>query len=430
MSRSTRRSLAAAVTFTALAALGLPAVAAGSAHAASVATWDRVAQCESSGDWSYYRAGWPYFGGLQITKGTWEAFGGTQYAPLPHQATKQQQILTAERILAGQGTGAWAAKCNGGLGTDHADPYPAPTAPVSSPGDLFHATRLVDGNWTSFKPLNGFGTAPFFNASQESIAATPDGSTQTLATGSDGNLYHTARYPNGSWTPWAPLDGYAGSPRFSARAQAIAGMSSGDTQIVAVGADGKIYHNARFVSGSWQGWAPVGTWGAQRIAAAGLPDGSLQVLIVGNDGNLYHSIRAVDGSWQGWNAVAGFGADTFQAKDIAVAGMPNGDTQLLAVGNDGKIYHNARFAAGTWQGWNAVAGYGGAAGFQAGSLAITGMSNGDAQMLAVGNDGQVYHNARYSSGSWQGWWNTAFSGRKVSIAGMPDGGAQMVVVRS
>ncbi len=138
----------------------------------------------------------------------------------------------------------------------------------------------------------------------------------------------------------------------------------------------------------------------------------------------------MDGSWQGWNAVAGFGADTFQAKDIAVAGMPNGDTQLLAVGNDGKIYHNARFAAGTWQGWGAVAGYGGAAGFQAGSLAITGMSNGDAQMLAVGNDGQVYHNARYSSGSWQGWWNTAFSGRKVSIAGMPDGGAQMVVVRS
>ncbi|MFJ7276622.1 transglycosylase family protein [Kitasatospora sp. NPDC098663] len=333
MSRAPRRPRAAALTFTALAALGLSTVAAGSAQAASVATWDRVAQCESTGDWSYYKAGWPYYGGLQITKSTWEAYGGTQYAPMPHQATKQQQILTAERILAGQGAGAWAVKCNGGLSTDHANPYPSPTAPVSKAGDLFHATRLVDGNWTSFSPLDGYAGSAFFNGSQDAIAATPDGSTQTLATGADGNLYHTARYPNGSWTGWAPLDGYAGSARFAARAEAI-------------------------------------------------------------------------------------------------AGMPNGDTQVMATGSDGKIYHSARYASGAWQDWNVVDGYGGAAGFQSGSFAITGMPNGDAQLIAVGNDGVVYHNARYASGSWQGWWSTSFGGQKVAVAGLPDGSAQMVVSRS
>ncbi|MFJ1937464.1 transglycosylase family protein [Kitasatospora sp. NPDC088160] len=430
MSRASRRPRAALLTFTALAALSLSTVAAGSAQAASVATWDRVAQCESSGDWSYYKAGWPYYGGLQITKSTWEAYGGTQYAPMPHQATKQQQILTAERILAGQGAGAWAAKCNGGLSTDHANPYPSPTAPVSKAGDLFHATRLVDGNWTSFSPLDGYAGSAFFNGSQDAIAATPDGSTQTLATGADGNLYHTARYPNGSWTGWAPLDGYAGSARFAARAEAIAGMPNGDTQVMAIGKDGKIYHNARYASGAWQGWLPIGDWGAQKIAAAGLPDGSMQVLITGNDGNVYHNVRSANGAWQGWNAVAGVGAATFQAKDVAIAGMPNGDTQLLATGSDGKIYHSARYASGSWQDWNVVDGYAGAASFQSGSFAITGMPNGDAQLIAVGNDGVVYHNARYASGSWQGWWSTSFGGQKVAVAGLPDGSAQMVVSRS
>ncbi|MER8188556.1 transglycosylase family protein [Kitasatospora sp. NPDC094015] len=429
MSRASRRPRAAALALTALAALGLSTLTTGPAQAASVTTWDRVAQCESTGNWSYYKASWPYYGGLQISRSTWEAYGGTQYAPLPHQATKQQQILTAERILAGQGTGAWP-RCNAGLGTDHADPYPGSGTPVSAAGDLFHATRLVDGNWTAFSPLNGYAGATYFNGSQEAIAATPDGSTQTVATGSDGNLYHTARYPNGSWTGWAPMDGYAGATRFAAQGAAIAGMPNGDSQVMALGRDGKIYHNARYKAGTWQGWMQIGDWGAQKIAAAGLPGGSMQAVIVGNDGNLYHAVRLADGTWQSWNGVAGLGSATFQAKDVAIAGLPNGDSQLVAVGADGKIYHNTRFASGTWQGWAPLDGYGGAAGFQAGSVAITGMPNGDTQLLAVGNDGIAYHNARYSSGSWQGWWSTGFGAQKVAIAGMPDGGAQMVIARS
>ncbi|MCJ1677700.1 CHAP domain-containing protein [Streptomyces sp. APSN-46.1] len=306
-----------------------------------------------------------------------------------------------------------------------------PSVPVSQAGDLFHATRLVNGDWESFQPLNGVGGAAFFNAKQESITATPDGSTQTLATGNDGNLYHTARYPDGSWTGWAPLDGYQGAATFGAKAQTIAGMGNGDAQVMAVGNDGKIYHNARFVSGSWQGWVPVGDWGAQKIAAAGLPNGSMQSLIVGNDGNVYHNVRSVDGTWQGWFAVDGFGgAATFQGKDVAVAGMPNGDAQFLATGTDGTVYHNIRFANGTWQGWSKTAGVGGATTFAASSIGITGMPNGDTQILAVGNDGKAYHSARYAGGQWQGWWNTGMGAQKVGIAGLGNGEAQMLVTRS
>ncbi|MFD8979677.1 CHAP domain-containing protein [Streptomyces sp. NPDC059564] len=306
-----------------------------------------------------------------------------------------------------------------------------PTAPVSKAGDIFHATRLADGNWEGFAPLNGFGGAAFFNASQESIAATPDGSTQTLATGNDGNLYHTARFSDRSWTGWEALPGFGGAANFGAKDQAITGMASGDAQLMAIGNDSKIYHNARFKNGSWQGWTPVGTWQAKKIATAGLADGTMQTLIVGNDGNIYHAIRATDGTWSSWNAVAGLGtAATFQAGNIAIAALPNGSTQLLATGNDGFVYHNIRNADGTYQGWAKVDGYGGAPNFAATSLAITGMPNGDTQMIAVGNDGKTYHAARYASGSWQGWWATGMGAQKVAIAGLPDGSAQMLATRN
>ncbi|MFG3546394.1 transglycosylase family protein [Streptomyces sp. NPDC047725] len=90
------------------AGIALPLMGAGTAHAADVDTWDKVAACESSGDWGV-NTGNGYFGGLQFTQSTWEAFGGTAYAPRADQATKDQQIAVAEKVLDGQGPGAWPA---------------------------------------------------------------------------------------------------------------------------------------------------------------------------------------------------------------------------------------------------------------------------------------------------------------------------------
>ncbi|MFF4894820.1 transglycosylase family protein [Streptomyces sp. NPDC001068] len=88
------------------AGLALPLAAAGSADAASVSTWDKVAACESSGDW-HINTGNGYYGGLQFTQSTWEAYGGTRYAPRADLATRDQQIAVAEKVLGGQGPGAW-----------------------------------------------------------------------------------------------------------------------------------------------------------------------------------------------------------------------------------------------------------------------------------------------------------------------------------
>jgi uncharacterized protein YabE (DUF348 family) len=78
--------------------------------------WDRIAQCEATGNWAI-DSGNGYYGGLQFDAGTWRANGGTDYAPLPNQATREQQIAVAEKVRDGRGGGygAWPA-CSRKLG--------------------------------------------------------------------------------------------------------------------------------------------------------------------------------------------------------------------------------------------------------------------------------------------------------------------------
>ncbi|MHA6802186.1 transglycosylase family protein [Salinifilum ghardaiensis] len=73
---------------------------------ANAADWDALAQCESSGDWSA-NTGNGYYGGLQFDPTTWSAYGGGEYAANAHQATREQQIEIAEKVLSAQGVNAW-----------------------------------------------------------------------------------------------------------------------------------------------------------------------------------------------------------------------------------------------------------------------------------------------------------------------------------
>ncbi|HXV93829.1 MAG TPA: transglycosylase family protein [Pseudonocardia sp.] len=111
-------------------------VAAPAASAASDATWDRLAECESGGRWDI-DTGNGYHGGLQFSPRTWTAFGGGEFAPVAHQASREQQIVVAERVLAGQGWRAWPA-CSRKLGlgegpTPRSAPAPAQQVRASAP---------------------------------------------------------------------------------------------------------------------------------------------------------------------------------------------------------------------------------------------------------------------------------------------------------
>jgi resuscitation-promoting factor RpfA len=99
--------------------LAAPLVVAGTAQAASGSTWDRLAQCESGGNW-HINTGNGYYGGLQFSPSTWTGFGGGQYASSAHRASRAEQIAIAERVLARQGWGAWPA-CSRKLGLTRAD---------------------------------------------------------------------------------------------------------------------------------------------------------------------------------------------------------------------------------------------------------------------------------------------------------------------
>ncbi|KUI13256.1 hypothetical protein AU191_04835 [Mycolicibacterium acapulense] len=103
----------AKVAFTG-AVLGTGSLAlAGQAHAATDGEWDRVASCESGGNWAI-NTGNGYQGGLQFAPSTWTGHGGGEYAPAAHLASKEEQIAVAERVLASQGKGAWPT-CGKGL---------------------------------------------------------------------------------------------------------------------------------------------------------------------------------------------------------------------------------------------------------------------------------------------------------------------------
>jgi nucleoid-associated protein YgaU len=110
-------------------AVAVPLLAAGSASAASVATWDRVAQCESSGNWSNHDTGGNgHYGGLQFSPSSWALAGGLTYADRADHATKDQQIAVAEQLLKMQGQAAWECAYAGNL----ASGGPAPAINTNS----------------------------------------------------------------------------------------------------------------------------------------------------------------------------------------------------------------------------------------------------------------------------------------------------------
>ncbi|MGA5508467.1 transglycosylase family protein [Streptomyces umbrinus] len=112
-----------------LAPLGLLA-ATGNAAAADSGVWDRIAQCESGGDW-HINTGNGYYGGLQFSAGTWRAYGGSAYASTADKASKAQQIAVATKVQRGQGWGAWPT-CSSRAGASGGAPAAsAPTTPTT-----------------------------------------------------------------------------------------------------------------------------------------------------------------------------------------------------------------------------------------------------------------------------------------------------------
>ena len=191
----------AAATGGAVIAAGLGVTGAGVAQA-DTAVWDKVAQCESTGNWSI-NTGNGYYGGLQFYQPTWKSFGGQEFASYAHQATKAEQIAVAQRVLDRQGPGAWPTcgqragltRANGGAdanaqpgqsvdreNTSSRDEDRASTGALAIDGKFGPATTRALQGWVGTSQDGSLSTGDI-KALQSVVGAVPDGKIGSETTG-------------------------------------------------------------------------------------------------------------------------------------------------------------------------------------------------------------------------------------------------------
>ncbi|GGW15355.1 peptidoglycan-binding protein LysM [Streptomyces libani subsp. rufus] len=199
--------VAAGVTGSAIA---IPLLGAASANAADGTTWDKVAECESGGSWSA-DPGNGYYGGLQISQEDWNAYGGGQYAASPDQASRNQQIAVAEKILAHKGTAPWAtcallSGLTSGSGSVDVDTGVGGSGGDSGTGDASGSTEKSDTSGESGSTDGSTGSDS--SGSPSSSPSTPAGSDANSGSDSGPSPEKTAK-PGGK--PHKGADANTGS---------------------------------------------------------------------------------------------------------------------------------------------------------------------------------------------------------------------------
>jgi hypothetical protein len=164
-------------------AIAIPLLGAAGASAAPASTWDRVAECESGGMWSA-DLGNGYYGGLQLSQETWDAFGGGEYANSPALASRSQQIAIAEKVLDAQGPGAWPS-CSSISGLKVGGVAPR-VNPGAAPGTAGAGRSAVtgDGSHTGGDAVSGGGSV---NGGQDSGVTDSSGVNAGGGTGETGD---------------------------------------------------------------------------------------------------------------------------------------------------------------------------------------------------------------------------------------------------
>ncbi|WP_052434439.1 transglycosylase family protein [Streptacidiphilus melanogenes] len=126
--------------------------------------WDRIARCESGGDWAI-NTGNGYYGGLQFDQATWRANGGLAYAPRADLADRSQQIRIASHLAGRRGLHPWPACGPLGLGAGRPHDTVVPGGQGVVPGGTWTvrpgetlggiaAANHVVGGWPQLFELN------------------------------------------------------------------------------------------------------------------------------------------------------------------------------------------------------------------------------------------------------------------------------------
>jgi nucleoid-associated protein YgaU len=158
------------------------------AHAATGDTWNRLAMCESSGNW-HINTGNGYYGGVQFSASTWREFGGTRYAARADLASRLEQIAIAEKVLRTQGWNAWPA-CSSKLGFGAKDKAGSAKAPAVS---RQQADRVAAGGRSTR------GVARTDEAKPTGVRRPAPGANYTVRHGDTLSSIAAARQVKGGW---------------------------------------------------------------------------------------------------------------------------------------------------------------------------------------------------------------------------------------
>ncbi|MER5642658.1 hypothetical protein ABT095_37695 [Kitasatospora sp. NPDC002227] len=283
---------------------------------------------------------------------------------------------------------------------------PAPAATwkaqvfVEGGTNLFQATReSSNASWTGFGDVQA--AANSIGGVHAVAAAGVDGDTQVVALGGDGRLYHAIRNADRTWKPFADMSGVTGGALTNVTQVAAVSVGT-DLHILAV-ANGRVMHAIRHADGSWVGFGDVegqaGQLGTVTAVAAASSQGELQVIAVA-DGKAYHTVRSTAQAWGQWGDVAAAaGGYSGPVSSVAMAGAGN-DVQIVVTTDGGAHqYHGARFADATWQKFADLSSV-------LGPVTVTSVGaagvNNEFQLAAVTSDNRVLHTIRHFDSSWDG----------------------------
>ncbi len=215
------------------------------ASAAPESTWDAVAGCESTNNWSI-NTGNGYYGGLQFSQSTWDAYGGQNYASRADLASREQQIAVAEQTLAGQGWGAWACASAGGQeapgGASGAGSAPA-NNDTQEAAPVQQATDRADRSTRA--PLESSTDSSSTDSSSTDSSSTDSSSTDSSSTDSS---YTDSSSDDSSYSDDSNYSDNSGSNEPAAAPSSAADgtytVQSGDTLFKIAAANG--------ISGGWE----------------------------------------------------------------------------------------------------------------------------------------------------------------------------------